>query len=138
MIIDAKDAILGRLSTYAAKQILMGNKVDVINCEECVVSGRKQDVLSNYIRRIDRKAPGKGPFFYRRPDMLVKRTIRGMIPFKRSRGRNAFKNIKCHIGVPENLKSQKALVVEGANIEKLHSSDYLKIKDVCLAIGWKH
>ena len=137
MIIDAKDTILGRLSSYVAKQALLGNEVDVINCEECVVSGRKHAILDDYIRSLHRKAPGKGPFFYRRPDMFVKRTIRGMLPFKRSRGMDTFKSIKCYVGVPENLKNQKALVIKGANIEKLHSADYLKIKDICKAVGGK-
>ena len=137
MIIDAKDSILGRLGTYAAKQALLGNKVDVINCEESVVSGRKQATLKEYIRKMHRKAPTKAPFFYRRPDMLVKRTIRGMLPFKRSRGMDAFKNIKCHIGVPENLKSHKALIIDGMSVEKLNSADYLKVKDICKAVGWK-
>ncbi|MBI2647648.1 50S ribosomal protein L13 [Candidatus Woesearchaeota archaeon] len=137
MIIDAKNAILGRLSSFVAKQVLLGNKVDVINCEECVVSGNKPITLDNYIRRLHRKAPAKGPFSYRRPDMLVKRTIRGMLPFKRARGRDAFKKIKCHIGFPENLKNEKILRVENASVEKLHSTDYLRIKDICKAIGGK-
>jgi len=73
MIIDAKDMILGRLGSYAAKQALLGNRIDIVNCEESVVSGKKQAVLQQYIRRIDRKAPGKGPYLYRRPDMFVRR-----------------------------------------------------------------
>ncbi len=137
MIIDAKDAILGRLSTYVAKQILLGNKVDVINCEECVVSGKKDFILGQYKKRLSRKAPGKGPSVYRRPDMFVKRTIRGMIPRKRSRGREAFKNVRCHIGIPDDLKDQKALAIDGVNMEKLHSIDYLKIKELCKNIGGK-
>ena len=135
MIIDAKDTILGRLSSYAAKQALLGNKVDVINCEECVISGRKHAVLGNYIKRIKRKAPGKGPYFYRRADMFVRRTIRGMLPFKMARGRDAFKNLKCHIGFPENLKNEKVLTIEGARVDKLHSADHLKVKDICKAVG---
>lgn len=136
MIINAKDAVLGRLSTIVAKQLLLGCKIDVVNCEEAVVSGKKQSILENYIRRIDRKAPGKGPYLYRRPDFFVKRTIRGMLPFKRARGRNAYKNVKCHIGMPDNLKNEKAIVLE-ANTSKLHSTDYLKVRDICKAIGWK-
>ncbi|MBI2557900.1 50S ribosomal protein L13 [Candidatus Woesearchaeota archaeon] len=137
MIIDAKGSILGRLGSYVAKQVLLGNEVEIINCEESVVSGRKHDVLNEYARRMHMGAPGKGPFFYRRPDMFVKRTIRGMLPFKRSRGRDAFKNIKCYVGVPENLKNQKAHVIESANVEKLHSSDYLRVKDICKSVGGK-
>ena len=138
MIIDAKDTILGRLGSFAAKQLLIGNKVDVINCEECVISGKKDTILGIHIRKLHRKAPTKAPYFYRRPDMLVKRTIRGMLPFKRARGRDAFKNIKCHIGVPESLMNQKTLTIEGANTSKIQSTDYLRIKDICKAVGWKH
>ena len=136
MIIDAKDAILGRLSTFAAKQALLGNKVDVVNCEEAVVSGKKQAILENYIRRIDRKAPGKGPYLYRRPDFFVRRTIRGMLPFKRARGRDAFRNVKCHIGMPENLRNGEAVILKD-NASTLHSADCLKVKDICRSIGWK-
>ncbi|MAG91415.1 50S ribosomal protein L13 [Candidatus Woesearchaeota archaeon] len=136
MIIDAKDAILGRLSTYAAKQVLLGGKVDVINCEECVISGKRHSTLREYIHRLSRKAPTKGPYFYRRPDMFVKRTIRGMLPHKRTRGRDAFQNIKCHIGVPEELKNEKAQSIESSSVEGLRA-DYLKVKDVCKAVGWK-
>ena len=137
MIIDAKDTILGRLGSYAAKQVLLGNKVDVVNCEECVISGRKHAILKEYIKRLHRKAPTKAPYFYKRPDMFVKRTIRGMLPFKRARGRDAIKNIKCHIGVPVNLRNEKALIVENAGIGKLDSADYLKVKDICKATGGK-
>lgn len=137
MIIDAKDMVLGRMGSYAAKQALLGNKVDVINCEECFVSGRKYAILHEYLRRIHRKAPAKGPFFYRRPDMFVKRTIRGMLPFKRSRGQDAFKNIKCYIGVPEHLKNEKASTLQNASIQKLRSADCLKVKDICKAVGGK-
>jgi len=137
MIINGKDAILGRLGTYVAKQVLLGNKVDVINCGECVVSGKKRTTLGEYMKRLKRRAPTKGPYFYRRPDMFVKRTIRGMLPFKRTRGRDAFKNIKCHTGIPENLRNEKVLIIESASVEKLHSADYLKVKDICKSAGGK-
>lgn len=135
MIIDAKDAILGRMGSYAAKQLLLGNKVDVVNCEEAIISGRKSSTLEEYLRKLHRGAPGKGPFFYKRPDFFVKRTIRGMLPFKRARGRDVFRNIKCHIGTPENLKGEKAVKIDKG--DALHSADYIKVKEVCMAVGWK-
>ncbi|MBI2659873.1 50S ribosomal protein L13 [Candidatus Woesearchaeota archaeon] len=135
MIIDAKDTILGRLGSFVARQVLLGNEVNIVNCEEAVVSGKKANVFANYIRRIDRKAPGKGPYLYRRPDMFVRRTIRGMLPFKRSRGRDAFKKVKCHVGMPENLRNEKVLTIEGAKSGKLVSADHLKVKDICRAIS---
>ena len=137
MIIDAKDMVLGRLGSYAAKQHLLGNKVDIINCEESIVSGKRHATLYEYIRRPHRKAPTKAPYFYRRPDMFVKRTIRGMLPFKRARGRDVYKNIKCYIGVPEELKNQKPIMIEKSDSSKLHSADYIKVKEICKAVGGK-
>ena len=136
MIVDAKDIILGRLSSFVAKQVLLGNNVEVINCEEAVISGKKANVFANYIRRIDRKAPGKGPYLFRRPDMFVKRTIRGMLPFKKPRGQEAFKRIRCHVGIPEDLKSEKIIKID-ATSEKIILTDHFKVKDVCKAIGGK-
>ena len=137
MIIDAKDAILGRLSTYVAKQALLGNEVHVVNCEEAVVTGKRLSILAKYVVRIDRKAPLKGPFLYRRPDMFVRRTIRGMLPWKRSRGRETFKNVICHVGVPDKLKNEKAMVYEPADVSKIASTDYIKVKEICKALGGK-
>jgi len=137
MIIDAKDSLLGRLCTVAAKEILKGNKVDVINCEECVVSGTKESILEKYHTKLKRGAPNKGPFFYRKPEMLVKRTIRGMLPWKRSRGREAYLNVKCHIGVPEHLKNEKPVVFEEALVSKIQKTDFMRMKDICRSVGGK-
>jgi len=136
MIIDAKNTLLGRLCSYAAKQALLGHNVEVINSEEAVVSGTKANILANYEKRIDRKAPNKGPFLYRRPDFFVRRTIRGMLPWKRYRGREAYKLVKCHIGVPETLKSEKAVHVKDISASKL-KIDHVKVKEICRSIGSK-
>ena len=135
MIINAKDAILGRLSSYAAKQVLLGNKVDIVNCEECIVSGKKAAILRNYIRRVDRKAPGKGPYLYRRADMFVKRTIRGMLPYKQERGIKAFKRIKCFMGVPESYAKQKLETVTGADASRLKTLNFITINDLSKHVG---
>ena len=137
MIIDAKDSLLGRVCTVAAKEILKGNKVEIVNCEECVVSGKRETILEKYHTKMKRGAPNKGPFFYRRPEMLVKRTIRGMVPWKRSRGRDAYLNVKCHIGVPENLKNEKSIVLENAHVSKIQRTDFMRMKEICKLLGAK-
>src|SRR3989338_1028862 len=136
VIIDAKHTLLGRVSSIAAKQALLGHNVEVVNCEEAVVSGRKFSIFANYERRLDRKAPNKGPFLYRRPDFFVRRTIRGMLPWKRSRGREAFKLVKCHVGFPEELKKEKPMNVDKTSMTKL-KIDHVKVKDICQRIGGK-
>ncbi|MAE43153.1 50S ribosomal protein L13 [Candidatus Woesearchaeota archaeon] len=135
MIIDANNIILGRLGTYAAKKALLGEKIDIVNCESCMITGDKKRVLEDYKRKFKMGTPKKGPFFYKMPDRFVKRSIRGMLPYKKERGRNAFDNIKCHIGVPENLKDQKLEALKEATIEKLPNLKYISVKEICNQMG---
>ena len=137
VLIDAKHTLLGRVCSVAAKQALLGHTVEIVNCEEAVVSGKKFNILEHYERRLDRKAPNKGPFLYRRPDMFVRRTIRGMLPWKRSRGREAYRLVKCHVGVPESIKNEKAIVLENALLSKIQKTDYMRMKDICRSVGGK-
>lgn len=136
-VIDAKDLILGRLATVVAKRALLGEKVDVVNCEEAIITGNKKTILKKYQERRKRGIPTKGPFFPRRADMLVRRTIRGMLPYKRPKGRDAFRRVKCHIGVPEELEKQKAEKIKEADMSKLMTLKYIKVKDLSKSMGAK-
>ena len=137
MIIDANNLILGRLGTFVAKKALLGEKIDIVNCESCVVTGNRNKIFEDYDNLLKRGTQAKGPFTYRMPNRFVKRAIRGMLPYKKERGRIAFKNIKCYIGVPENLKNHKFDTIKNANVEKLPNLNYLKINDICMHIGGK-
>ena len=136
MIIDAKDQILGRLASFAAKKALLGENVDIINCEKAIITGSKKDVLKRYsfIRSIGQ--PTKGPFLPRRPDLFVRRTIRGMLPYKKNRGKNAYSKIKCHMGTPENLKGE-IVKLEKSHISKLSSLKYMYVEGLCKLLGAK-
>jgi large subunit ribosomal protein L13 len=68
--------------------------------------------------------------------MFVKRTIRGMLPFRKARGKGAFKKIKCHVGVPEGLRSDRIIRLDSTS-EKIILTDHFKVKDICRAIGGK-
>ena len=137
MIIDANNLILGRLGTYVAKKTLLGEKVDIVNCEGCVITGDKDKVFEDYDRFLKMGTPSKGPFVRRMPDRFVKRAIRGMLPYKKERGRKAFKNIKCYRGVPDSLKDQKFDTLKEANVGKLPNLKYVSVKDICVHIGDK-
>lgn len=131
MIIDATDLILGRLASYAAKKALLGEKIDIINSEKSVISGKKERIFGDYLRKRQRGIPLQGPYIPRMADMLVRRTIRGMMPYKTDRGKKAFSNVKCWIGVPSNLKDQKADTVKSANLSKLPYLKYKTVEYVC-------
>ncbi len=115
IIIDADGLTMGRLASYAAKQALLGNEIAIINSEKALISGRKEDVIDDYKfrRALNKINPEKGPFFSRDPERVLKRAIRGMLPdYRRGRGRDAWKKIRCYIGVPEELKKEKPIKIK--------------------------
>ena len=131
MIIDAKDLIVGRLATFVAKQALLGNQIDILNCDKAVISGEKHIILANYKEKMVVGQPKTGPFFHRKENMFVKRRIRGMLPHKQPKGREAFKRIKCYIGIPEEFQGKKFETVENADVKKLQSLKYMTVENLC-------
>ena len=111
IVIDAKNATLGRLASYAAKQSLQGKKIIILNSERAIVTGNKVSSINKYLQRIKRGGSAqRGPFFPRSAEKILKRTIRGMLPdFKRGRGKEAFKRIICFKGIPEEYKEAKTI-----------------------------
>tara|TARA_Y100000310_G_scaffold230592_1_gene233044 strand:- start:252 stop:689 length:438 start_codon:yes stop_codon:yes gene_type:complete len=140
IIIDASDLILGRLSTFAAKKSILGNRVDIVNCESCVIRGKKESIFARYKLIEDRGIPSKGPFLHKKPDRFVKRTIRGMIGYKKGRGIDAYKNIKCHLGVPDEFKDKELMKMDDINVYNQQSKrrvNHLKVGELCKLLGWK-
>ena len=127
MIINADGLITGRLASYAAKQALLGEKVDIINSEKACITGSKPQILEKYDAKLKRGNPFKGPYFPSTPDKILKRTIRGMLPWKISRGKEAFKRVKCYIGVPERLHGKETAKVEVLDVTKTKSLRYLSL-----------
>src|SRR5579875_1660977 len=108
IVFDANDKVLGRLASTAAKNLLQGKSVAVINAENAVISGNKHTIAARYRTRlnlIEKANPEHSPYWSRRPDMLVKRIIRGMLPYNRPRGKSAYRRLKVYIGVPDELRS---------------------------------
>jgi large subunit ribosomal protein L13 len=115
IIIDAENAVRGRVASLAAKQALAGNEVIVINSEKCVISGRDAEIIADFKERraLNTIKPGKGPFFSKDTEKMLKKTIRGMLPdFRVGRGRVAWKKIRCYDGVPSELKNEKAIKLD--------------------------
>ncbi|MFP4524428.1 MAG: 50S ribosomal protein L13 [Candidatus Woesearchaeota archaeon] len=134
MIIDATDTILGRLATYAAKQALLGEDVAIINVEKAVVSGAKRDVIQKYRQRYARGVPSKGPYIHRSADRFVRRTVRGMLPYKTVRGREAFKRVMCYKGAPKEFEGKDAVKLD-ATKAKLPNTKYVTVKTITENLG---
>ena len=107
IIIDAKDGVIGRIASYAAKQALFGKEIIIVNCNESIVTGKKGVVLEQY--RIARVKGGSwsrtGPQFPKSPERLMKRTVRGMLSHKQKRGEEALDRVMCYNKVPAEYES---------------------------------
>jgi len=137
IIVDGKDLIVGRVATFVAKQALNGETIKIINCEQMYITGDKAFLLNEMQRRRDQGTWSKGPFFFRRPDRFVRRIVRGMIPYKTSRGSLAYKRVLCYIGHPEELKQHKAISIDIANIKHVRNLRYLTVSELCKHMGAK-
>ncbi len=135
MIIDASNLLLGRMATVVAKKALLGEKIDIVNCENALISGKRNMILAHYRHKKERGTYKHGPFFYSMPDKFVRRTIRGMLPYRTKRGLDAYKRIMCYIGVPAELKSTKIESIQVANAEKLPILHKISVGEVCNQLG---
>jgi large subunit ribosomal protein L13 len=135
-IYDAENQIVGRLATVIAKELLKGEKVVVVNAEKAVLSGDPKFKKEFYLQRIQRGGPKHGPFFPRQPDGIFRRAVRGMLPWHKPKGREAFKRLKVYIGVPEEFKNKKFEKVADADASKLKCK-YITLGELSLEIGGK-
>jgi large subunit ribosomal protein L13 len=113
MIIDGEGLVLGRLASKVSKKLLEGESITVLNADKILISGTKEWAYIKYKQRIDRASISNprtmGPKYPRRPDDIFRRTVRGMLPYKQSTGREAFKTLKVYVGVPNEFKGQETL-----------------------------
>lgn len=124
MIIDGEGLIMGRLASSISKKLLDGEEIVVLNAEKILISGNKEWAYARYKQRLDRASisnPRKmGPKYPRRPDDIFRRTVRGMLPYRKTTGREAFKKLKVFVGIPKEF--------EGAEIFKIQEAEPKNIK----------
>ncbi|WP_455393216.1 50S ribosomal protein L13 [[Eubacterium] cellulosolvens] len=127
-IINADGLVLGRLASVLAKQLLSGDEIVVINAEKAIITGPKKTIFLKYQKMRDISHARKGPHFPRMPDRILKRTVRGMIPYQTPRGRKAFKNLKVYIGTPSEFENKKSESVSQATLKAV--SQYVELGEV--------
>ena len=103
-IIETNPKGLGRLASITSKNLLEGEEVVILNAEKIMLTGNKEWAYAKYKQRVDRASISNprdlGPKYPRRPDDIFRRTVRGMLPFKKSKGKTAYKGLKAFVGVP--------------------------------------
>ena len=137
IVVDAENAVVGRMAAKVAKLLLDGETVNVVNAEKAVMSGEPSMNVAKYkTRRLqkDKSNPEHSPYISRRPDIFVKRIVRGMLPFKTPRGRRAFKNLRIYSGIPQGLSVPKDSKVELKAKEKLNLRS-ISIAELCRQLG---
>jgi large subunit ribosomal protein L13 len=138
VIVDATDCVAGRMCSRISKLLLNGNRVSVVNSENAMLSGDRYMTINLYKKYLEISSvtnPIHGPFHPRRPDTILTRMVRGMIPKTKTTGIEAFKRLRVYIGVPEELKNKKAEVIQNTKITKAPSK-YTSIAEVAKEIGW--
>lgn len=132
LLIDGTNCVLGRLATHVAKKALDGESVKIFNAEKIIITGNAKQIIDDWKTKRKIKSsvnPAKSPKFPRRPDLFVKKTIRGMLPRHSSRGREAFNRIRVFMGAPASAQG----VVK---IAECNSGLKVSVGELCRALGW--
>jgi len=135
-IYDASNQVLGRIASNVAKDLMRGENVSLINCEKAVISGNPKVIEKHYLERRWRGDPHHGPFFPRTPKDIVRRAIRGMLPFYKPKGREAFRRLKVYVGVPDELNNKEYIRLEDADVNKLRCK-HIVVGDLSKYLGSK-
>ena len=135
VIVNAEGLILGRMASKVAKKLLNGEEIVIVNAEKIIISGKRKSKIAEAKQFLEVGAPERGPFHYRRPDRIVRKTVGGMLPIKQPKGKNALARLKVFMGVPEELKNQKTETFTEAQATKLKGPS-LTLGDLAKEIGW--
>lgn len=140
VVIDASNQILGRLASKVAKLLLEGNEVIVVNVEKAVLSGEPTMIIEAYKKLFEvsnfRDLEKQGIRRPRTPVNLFKRTVRGMLPYKKPRGREALKRLRVHLGVPEGLEKTTFIRFDDSDASKLPRK-YITLEELARQMGWR-
>lgn len=138
IVIDAANCISGRICSHVSKLLLQGNRVTIVNAEKAMLSGHRYKTIQLYKEHLEINSvtnPIHGPFHPRRPDTILTKMVRGMIPKRKSSGIEAFKRLRVYIGIPESLKNSEMKYYDDSKITK-PSSYYITVGEVAKEIGW--
>lgn len=139
IIIDAENMILGRLASIAAKRLLEGETIFIINAEKAVISGNPKSIFEEYKKTLNLRTlrnPGRGPKKHKSPNNILRNTIKNMLPKDNSKGRNALHRLRVFIGSPEKYKNYPTIKFEEADAKNL-SYKYVYLIDISKQLGWR-
>lgn len=134
-VIDADGNVMGRLSTKVAERLLKGEEIIIVNAENAIITGKRDMVFWEYKQKKDRGKIMRGPFYPRRADLILKRTVKGMLPFKTSTGREAYRRLKVYVGVPKEYATAQLEKIDVAI--RPRTQKYVRLGEVSAYLGSK-
>jgi large subunit ribosomal protein L13 len=136
--VDATGHIAGRLSSKVASQILSGKRIVVLNADKALLSGRRESLVEQWKDRLElgsKVNPMYGPLHPRRPDTILRRMVRGMVPKTKPSGKEALSRLRVYIGVPEKYSGVTMTKFEEA-VATRPLPVYTTLAEVAKRIGW--
>ena len=131
VVVDARDCILGRVSSKVAQRVLDGETVAVVNAERAVITGNEEATMETYHTRAE-LGSDSGPYYPKRPDGIFKRAIRGMLPYKQDDGREALDSVRVYVGNPTDDDGE---VLDGTSLDRLSTIRFVTLGEVSEELG---
>ena len=138
MYIDATGHVAGRLCSVVAHEIIRGKHVVVLNAEKAIITGNRSSVVEQWKQRLElgsKVNPINGPLHPRRPDNILWRMVRGMVPKTKTKGELGLKRLRVYMGVPEKYSGVTTSKVDQAMATRPLPL-YLTIAELSKNIGW--
>jgi large subunit ribosomal protein L13 len=131
VVVDARDCILGRVASEVAGMAMEGERVAIVNAEAAVITGNEEATMSVYRKRSE-LGSDRGPYYPKRPDGIFKRAVRGMLPHKQPRGREALERVRVYVGNPYDEDGE---VLEGTSLDRLSNIKFTSLGEVSAKLG---
>ena len=136
ILVNGENVVMGRLASFVAKKAIEGEQVTVVNAEKAIITGSKEDAMKKLKVKLSlggKGNPEKGPKFSRMPDQILRRSVRGMLPWKSTRGKEAYRKVHVYIGIPEEFDGKKFEEVPS----KGESRKSVELGAICKLLGAK-
>ncbi|MFD1598959.1 50S ribosomal protein L13 [Halobellus rarus] len=133
VVVDARNCIVGRVASEVAQRALDGETVAIVNAEDAVITGSEEDVMGTYEKRAE-VGSDRGPHYPTRPDGIFKRAVRGMIPYKTQRGREALSNVRVYVGNPFDEDGE---ALDDTTLDRLSNIKFLTLGEISENLGAK-
>ena len=141
LIIDGRGHLEGRLASIIAKELLSGQRVTVVRCEQILKSGwvkRNEIIRQDVMHKRINTNPRRGQKHWRAPSRIFWKCVRGMLPHKLPRGAAALGKLKVFEGMPFPYDQKKRMVMPDAlrTLRLKAKRKFVSLGDLAALTGW--